>query len=333
MSQDYDTGLNTLYAQQKQLYLSDYHINGIKEDKNTYTHPKKRFIKDLRTLLGNAKEKRQDIILTGDFNEDVGDNYNELTQLMLDMELIDFHAFKHGFDCDIATWDRGSRRLDYFFLSRRFIDHVLHCGFERFYYRLSKDHRGYFVDLSIVGLFDQKLSILFVPALRYINGDHPGNIRKYIKALFSYIQDHKLIEKALLLMNYFSPEGAKKLDKMFTTGMLAAEKRCRISYRLPWDAETHEVMMSKNIVKSLLSSLYNKIVIDDILAMKMKKLKEAFDLPATIEAAKKLLQILRKRGHNLIKSRQCNQATSYLERDKAHHMMNPGLSTSDRGTN
>ena len=233
---------------------------------------------------------------------------------MLDMELIDFHAFKHGFDCDIATWDRGSRRLDYFFLSRRFIDHVLHCGFERFYYRLSKDHRGYFVDLSIVGLFDQKLSILFVPALRYINGDHPGNIRKYIKALFSYIQDHKLIEKALLLMNYFSPEGAKKLDKMFTTGMLAAEKRCRISYRLPWDAETHEVMMSKNIVKSLLSSLYNKIVIDDILAMKMKKLKEAFDLPATIEAAKKLLQILRKRGHNLIKSRQCNQATSYLER-------------------
>ena len=211
MSQDYDTGPDTLYEQHKKLYLCNYHINGNTEDKNTYTNPKKRFVKDLSTILENAKAKRQDIILTGDFNEYVGENYNKLTQLMLDMELIDFHAFKHGFDCDIATWARGSQRLDYFFLSQCLIDHVLRCGFDRIYYCLSKDHRRLFVDLSIVGLFDQQIPILFVPALQYINGDHLGNIRKYIKALFSYIGDHKLIEKALLLLNYFSPEGTEKI--------------------------------------------------------------------------------------------------------------------------
>ena len=122
-----------------------------------------------------------------------------------------------------------------------------------------------------------------------MNGDHPGNIQKYIKALFSYIEDHKLIGKALLLLNYFSSEGAEKIDEIFTAGMLAAEKRCRISYRLPWDAETHKVMISENIVKSLILSLYNKIVINDILDMNMKKLKEPFDLPATIDTVKKLL--------------------------------------------
>ena len=70
----------------KQLYLSEHNINGITEDKHTYINPKKRFVKVLHTLLEKAKAKRQDIILTGDFNEDVGDNYNELTKLMLGME-------------------------------------------------------------------------------------------------------------------------------------------------------------------------------------------------------------------------------------------------------
>ena len=121
VSQDYNTSKDTLYQQQKQFYLSDYHMNGITEDKNNYTHPKKRFINDIRTrtLLENAKAKKPDIILTGDFNEDVGENYNKLTQLIFDMELIDVHAYKHGFDCDIATWARGYQyqRLNYFFLS------------------------------------------------------------------------------------------------------------------------------------------------------------------------------------------------------------------------
>ena len=148
------------------------------------------------------------------------------------MELIDVHAYKHGFNCDISTWARGSRRLDYFFLSRRLIDHVLRCGFEQFFYRLSKDHRGYFVDLSMIGLFDRRLPILHVPTIRHIKGDHPGNIMKYIKALALYIEDHKLIEKALplLLECSFNSAEAEKIDEMITTGMLAAEQRCRISY-------------------------------------------------------------------------------------------------------
>ena len=63
-------------------------------------------------------------------------------------------------------------------------------------------------------------------------------------------------------------------------------------------------MMSKNIVKSLLSSLYNKINIAATLDMKMGKLKEPFDLPTTIDATKSLLRILQKCERNLIKSRQ-----------------------------
>ena len=154
VSQEFVTGPDTLYQQQKQLYLSEYNSRELTVNRDEYIHPKKRFLKDLRTLLENAWTKRQDIVLTGDFNDVIGDTHNELTKLFLEMELIDVHAYTHGSNCDISTWTRGSHRLDYFFLSRRLIDHVLRCGFEQFYYRLSKDHRGYFVDLSMIGLFD-----------------------------------------------------------------------------------------------------------------------------------------------------------------------------------
>ena len=114
--------------------------------------------------------------MTGDFNEDMANSLNDLTKLMLDMELINIHAHKHGFDCDIATYIDGSHRLDYIFVSRQIVKHVICCGFKRFNMRLITDHRGYFLDLSIEGLFDRRLPILISPSERHIWGDNPGDI-------------------------------------------------------------------------------------------------------------------------------------------------------------
>ena len=86
VSQDHDPGKNTLYHQQKSSYFNDYNCNNIKEDRATYIDPKKCFVKDLQFLLKNARQKCQDIILTGDFNKDMGDSLNDLMQLILDME-------------------------------------------------------------------------------------------------------------------------------------------------------------------------------------------------------------------------------------------------------
>ena len=319
VSQDHTSGNNTLYRQQQALYLNDYNCNDITEDKATYIHPKKRFVKDLRLLLEAAKRKRQDILLTGDFNEDMGDNHNDLTQLMIEMDLVDIHAHTHGYDYEIATYTDGVRRLDYAFLSRRLIDHVVRCGYERFCMRLATDHRGYFVDLSLRGLFDRQLPSLFSPSMRHIRGNDPRNIRKYIIAFFNYIETHKLLLKAVELQHAsnFDPKKAEQLDKLITAGMLAAERKCRIFYRLPWDKETHEVIMSKNIVKSLLTGMRRHIDLGEVLKQKMSKLKEPFALPTTITDCKALLSSLQRRERDLIKSRRANQATTEQAREQA----------------
>ena len=41
----------------------------------------KQFLKDLREVLNTAAEQQSDIILTGDFNDVIGDGNNDLTIL------------------------------------------------------------------------------------------------------------------------------------------------------------------------------------------------------------------------------------------------------------
>ena len=99
--------------------------------------------------------------------------------------------------------------------------------------------------------------------------------------------------------------------------MLVAEKKCHISYRLPWDKETDAVMTAYNIVQTHFSCLRCNSLLPKTIAAKMKRLDEPFVLPSTLEETDKLLDKLYKQRKDLILSRRSNQATSYIERKEA----------------
>lgn len=115
----------------------------------TSINPMKSFVKDLGAMFKNAKQKWQDMILTWDFNEHMGENLNDLSQLILGMELIDVHTHKHRFDCNISILKESCQWLDFIFISRHLTDHFIHFGFKRVCMHLVTDHWSYFVDLSI----------------------------------------------------------------------------------------------------------------------------------------------------------------------------------------
>lgn len=319
VSQNYATGYDTLYCQQRTQYLQHYNTNNLKCDKEKYIDPKKRFIKDLNHLLQECTDQNVDVILTGDFNEEIGCSQTELTKLMMKHGLIDVIASRHGYDINIATYKRGHQKLDYIFATRRVIDHILRCRYEMFAARLMSDHRAAFLDLSTIGLFNRELPILFAPSSRYIRGDHPSNITKYLKFLHGYIVDHKLVKKARELQHEcnFLPEKANKLDELITAGMIAAKQICLITYRLPWCELTHEIMMTTNILKSYLSSLKTGINLSKTISRKMDKLKEEIDLPPTKEEANKLLRMFQKKARELKKSKSSYESQTYKEREKA----------------
>lgn len=125
-----------------------------------------------------------------------------------------------------------------------------------------------------------------------IYGDNnPSDICKYILAFFDYIEKHNLLKKAPQLQHacYFNPKDSEKLDELITAGMLAAERKCCIFHQLPWDKETKKVIMSKNIVTSLPLGMRRNIDLRKVLDLKMKKIKEPFDLPTTYEDCNNLL--------------------------------------------
>ena len=111
MPQETLAGDDTLHAQQTSLYLLDGEVD---------SNPRKNFIRNLFTLVTEAKEDKQDIILIGDFNEVVGDDPKMIAKVLTAGNLTDVHAHKHG-HANIATYIRGRRRLDYCFVSPRIL--------------------------------------------------------------------------------------------------------------------------------------------------------------------------------------------------------------------
>ena len=156
-------GDDTLHAQQTFLYLLDGNVE---------PNSRKLFIRDLHTLITTVSKENQDIILMGDSNKVCGDDPKMMAKIISAGRLTDVHAHKHGHHENIAMYIQGRRRVDYCFVSPRIQDHFIRCGFEAFHARKECDHCGYFVDLSMVGLFDQRLPAIVNPTERCSCSNH-----------------------------------------------------------------------------------------------------------------------------------------------------------------
>jgi hypothetical protein len=95
-------GEDTLFNQQIALYK----LNNIRDP-----DPKKIFIDNLAAMVKKARKEDKDIILTGDFNELVGDNSRGMSTVLSAGDLTDVHGHQHGI-IDITTYTRGVKRLD-----------------------------------------------------------------------------------------------------------------------------------------------------------------------------------------------------------------------------
>ena len=159
-SQKMDSGIgpNTLYKQKQSAYMKEY--NNLKrknKHKNTnhtkYIDPQYRFYTGLTEFISEHLEQKSDVILTGDFNDEIGTKYDELTRIIENLGLVDVFAFQNGFETEVPTYNRGSRNLEYTFVTIRILDNVKACGYNKYNDFIPSDHRGLFLDLSVPGLF------------------------------------------------------------------------------------------------------------------------------------------------------------------------------------
>jgi hypothetical protein len=308
-------GEDTLFNQQ----VAMYKLNTIREP-----DPKKIFINDLTELVMKARKEDKDIILTGDFNELVGDDTNGMARVLSAGGLTDVHSHQHGV-VDTTTYTRGKKRLDYVFVTPRLIDHILRSGYESFHARIASDHRGYFVDFALAGFLDRQLPSIFSASSRAIRGTHPSNITKYVEYLDDYLEERDIYRRVKEQQYWYNKAQLEKLDRIITRGMLEAEDQCRIHHRQPWSKEVNEVMTTANILRINLSSLKNNIDCSIQIAQKQSLLKKEIEVPKELKAATLALSIAQKNCRKLIKEQRTKKTSIDEEQEAAFVAMNPEM--------
>jgi hypothetical protein len=308
-------GDDTLYNQQTALYK----LKDIRDP-----DPKKLFIEDLTALVKKARTEDKDIILTGDFNELVGDDPTGMVKVISAGGLTDAHSYQHGI-VDITTYTRGTKRLDYVFVTPRMVDHILRSGYEPFHARIASDHRGYFVDFALAGFLDRQLPSIYSATSRAIRGTHPKNITKYVEHLHKVFKMRDIYRRVKLQKNWYEKKKLEALDREITAVMLEAEEQCRIHHREPWSEEVNEVMTTANILRIHLSSLKNNIDCSNQIQQKQLLLKNQIQLPEDIAAASKALSLAQKKRRKLIRDNRTKTTSIGEEQEAAYVAMNPEM--------
>jgi exonuclease III len=152
----------------------------LKKDGDTGQQPRKHFCASLDAFIDNKITAGHQIILGGDFNEDVGLNLNGITRIIANHNLVHVMQSQLGANNELPTYARWSKRIDYIFMIADVAFLVQVCGAEPFNHRFFSDHRGLYADLRRSGLFDRNLSPLASPKYCDIRSSNPALIRKYI---------------------------------------------------------------------------------------------------------------------------------------------------------
>jgi hypothetical protein len=255
----------------------------------------------------------------------IGDDSNGRAKVLMAGNLTDVHSNQHGI-VDITTYTRGTKQLDYVFVTPRLVDHILRSGYEPFHAQIASDHRGYFVNFALAGFLDRQLPSIFSSSPRAIRGTHPGNITKYVEHLHEYLEERDMCRKVKVQKNWYEKKKLESPDRMITKGMLEAEDQCRIHHRQPWMKEVDKVMTTANILRIKLSSLKNNIDCTQQIALKKQNLlKQEIILPEDIQETLIALRKAQKNCRTLIEEQRTKKTSIDEEQEAAFVAIYPEM--------
>ena len=306
-------GETTAYEQQRAL---------LRQAGKVDPNPRKEFIKDLRKLLKKHHQANNHIILSGDFNEELGEDPHGITSILIQFDLVDTYSALHGVD-NSPTYARGQRRIDYILCSKELHPYIYKTGIEPFNQRIFSDHRGLFIDLKYDGLFDRDVPPIVSVSCRDLRSTNANQAMKYVTTLSRLIAQHRLQDKILSLQETSDHQLAEQIDRLMTESMLAAEKKVKYFKRLPWSTEVHIAMTKLYIAKMQLTQLRTKRDMTSQIQMRQSTLLDPIQCPKNIDEANKSLTKARKECRTLAKEKRHKLKTKEADRLAALQLANP----------
>ena len=217
-------GSNTASSQQQAQIIEESSATDSSQRKN----PRQAFIHDLQTFIQQIQSNDEDIILVGDFNEEMAVNGSGIDQLATNCALADLFSIRLGSPRIPATYQRGSRRIDFVLISPSLLPHIQAAGYDPFGYRLPSDHRGMYIDFSTEALLQQDVNPLEPADKRDFSTTSPEVVVKYVTAKMEYLVGHRFFDRMETLNSLQEPDPylAESLDRDLQRAARLAARKC-----------------------------------------------------------------------------------------------------------
>ena len=224
---------NTAYHQQ-QILLSTQN----RTDRNIRSN----FYKDLRkflTIQTNRPNVECSPIIMGDWNEECKNTSNS-RKICDEFGLVDLWHYKHP-TTEFRTYARGSRRIDFVITTPAIAAHTTSMIYEPFQYRLSGDHRGFYIDIPEHLLLGNNCPPVYDPSPRGIKTKDKKAVTRYLRACHKHLRANNVFKRLHDLSNNNRPDHslAEILDNELIRAGAHADKQCRKRRTDFWNIELH----------------------------------------------------------------------------------------------
>ena len=218
---DLSTGDTTAWADQRTLLTS----------KGIYDNPRKRIISDLLHQLKNDIQLNRNLIVCGDFNENVLSEKGT-NQSFKSLGLINLFESLSPTDQKIRTHTRGKSIIDGIWTTSGISKNIIRMGIAPFNFMFPSDHRGMYIDLNIKEFLDNAVSSQPAP-YRRLKSSIPRRVEAYgdkIDELHSFHKIDLKISQIKEIVDKLSKSDASfifnKLDKEIQDILTCSEKSC-----------------------------------------------------------------------------------------------------------
>jgi len=245
------THKTTIAAQQMQLLFMQ---------NDPILSPRAAFRRDLAKFISLCIADSQDICLVGDFNEELGEDQNGMSQIASEFHLIDLMRYKHPELSSPRTYARGRKRLDYALGTVSIAEALTACGYEEFKGRFDTDHRPMFLDFSTEMLFGNTTQTLSSPSSRGFYSNNTKQVSQYLREKHRMLTDHNAFERAKQLQQDGNRhEYAERLDSDMVSASLSAEKQIQHFFPSMWSLQLDKARRRVNILRRMLSMFRLKL--------------------------------------------------------------------------
>jgi hypothetical protein len=211
-------------------------------DRGIDTCPRQQILDDLAIQIERWKAEGLQVIVAGDFNEDV--RGKSISNFFAQLQMREMILEQHG-HMPPNTYVDGSVPIDGIFATGGINSSL--SGYTSFSWGLYSDHRMLWVDLDMSTILGTNAAPLWKPMARRLKCEDPRLVEKFVKTRLKHMQETNIDEikhtiTEMIVSNATVQEWGpifEELDQLRVEGILHADRQCRrlCMGNVPWSPE------------------------------------------------------------------------------------------------